>query len=284
MRDLHISRSITNRETPSAEKYLNEIGKISLISADEETDLARRIRNGDRKALEKLINANLRFVVSVAKKYQNQGLSLNDLISEGNLGLIKAAHRFDETRGFRFISFAVWWIRQNMLEAIASQSRMIRLPMNQIGAITRLNKVISQFEQVEERSPTQAELAEFSGLEEFKVADAIHYAPHTRSYDAPFAQSEDDDYGLLDTSPNSDEPADAELLELSVKTQINLLLGTLPQREQRIIELTYGLRCDRTMQPKEIGQLIGLSTERVRQLKDIALKKIRHKYQYAVSL
>jgi RNA polymerase primary sigma factor len=280
MRELHISRSITNRESPSVEKYLNEIGKISLISGDEEADLARRIRNGDKAALERLVKSNLRFVVSVAKKYQNNGLSLNDLISEGNVGLIRAAHKFDETRGFKFISCAVWWIRQSMLEAIATQSRMIRLPMNQIGAITRINRAVAKFEQVAERLPTPEELEELASLNREKITDALHYAPHTQSYDAPFAHSADH-YSVLDIAPSEDGTTDHRLLESSFKVQIDLLLGTLPHREKRIIELSYGLTSDRAMEPKGIGKVIGLSTERVRQLRNIALQKIQQQYRFA---
>lgn len=276
MRDIQITRTITNRETPSVEKYLNEIGKVNLINAEEEASLARRIKQGDEAALEQLIKTNLRFVVSVAKKYQNQGLSLNDLISEGNLGLIRAAKKFDETRGFKFISCAVWWIRQSMLEAIAEQSRIIRLPLNQINAITKINKASSRLEQVTQRTPTSEELAEEVGIQSEKITDALFHAPHTYSYDTPFAGS-DDEFSLLDRIPNGELATDAHLEKSSVSEEVDRLLSRLTDRERKIIELHFGFTEDRTMEASEISRIIGICPERVRQIRHAALEKMKQK-------
>lgn len=274
MRELQITQTITNRESRSIETYLNELGKVRLISLQEEVILAEKIRQGDQAALEKLVKANLRFVVSVAKKYQNQGLPLGDLISEGSLGLIRAAKKFDETRGFKFISFAVWWIRQAIMEAIAGQSRMIRLPMNQIGTITKINKSIAIMEQQTERQPTPEELAEFMSTPLFKVTDALYFAPKTTSYDAPLSQC-DDDYSLLDRSAADEKPVDSALVEEGTEKSMNRLLSVLTERERQIIELTYGLTGAHARLPSEISPIIGLSAERIRQIRNIALEKLR---------
>lgn len=274
MREIQITQNITNRESRSVETYLNELGKVHLISVQEEVVLAEKIRQGDQAALDKLVKANLRFVVSVAKKYQNQGLPLADLISEGSLGLIRAAKRFDETRGFKFISFAVWWIRQAIMEAIAGQSRMIRLPMNQIGTITRINKTISLIEQQTERQPTAEELAEFMNTPLFKVTDALHCAPKTTSYDAPLSQC-DDDFSLLDRWAVDVKPADSALITEGTERSMNRLLSVLTEREREIIELTYGLTGEHARLPSEISPIIGLSAERIRQIRNIALDKLR---------
>lgn len=274
MRDLQITASITNRESASVEAYLNEIGKVPLIGAEEEAQLARQIRNGDQAALDRLLKVNLRFVVSVAKKYQNHGLPLGDLISEGNLGLLKAARKFDETRGFKFISYAVWWIRQAMLEAIAQQARMIRLPNNQVGMITQMNKAAARLEQVVERQPTAEEIADFMQKDVARVKDAAAAAPRTASYDAPLSQCEDE-YSLLDRIHSGDAMTDHLLLQANRETAMDRLLRTLPDRERQIIELSYGLNGERELDHVEIGERIGLSPERVRQLRKIALDKLK---------
>ena len=274
MRQLKITQSITNRESASLDKYLQEIGREELISVEEEVELAQRIRKGDRKALEKLTRANLRFVVSVAKQYQNHGLSLPDLINEGNLGLIKAAEKFDETRGFKFISYAVWWIRQSILQAIAEQSRIVRLPLNQVGAVNKINKVLNQFEQEHERRPSLDELAASIDLPEDKIEDALKVNTRHISVDAPFVDGEEN--SLLDILPNSDSPmADNELVMESLRNEINRALLTLNERERRIIEAFFGIN-QPEMTLEEIGEKFGLTRERVRQIKEKAIRRLRH--------
>ena len=275
MRQLKITKSITNRESQSLDKYLQEIGREELISVDDEVKLAQQIRNGDRKALDKLVSSNLRFVVSVAKQYQNQGLSLPDLINEGNLGLIKAAEKFDETRGFKFISYAVWWIRQAILQALAEQSRIVRLPLNQVGSLNKINKALSRFEQENERRPSPEELAEELDMPIDKVADTIKISGRHVSVDAPFVEGEDN--SLLDVLPNDDSPvADSSLLDESLSTEINRTLDTmLSEREREIVKKFFGIACQE-MTLEEIGDEFGLTRERVRQIKEKALKKLRN--------
>jgi RNA polymerase primary sigma factor len=273
MRQLKITKQITNRESEALEKYLQEIGKEELISVDEEVELAQRIRKGDRKALERLTRANLRFVVSVAKQYQNQGLSLPDLINEGNLGLIKAAEKFDETRGFKFISYAVWWIRQSILQAIAEQSRIVRLPLNQVGALNKISKELNRFEQENERRPSVEELSEKIDLPEDKIDEAMNVNGHHVSVDAPFADG--DDNSLLDIMVNDNSPmADKQLVMESLRTEIANALKVLNDRERKIIEAYFGIG-----QPEltldEIGAKMGLTRERVRQIKEKAIRRLR---------
>lgn len=273
MRQLKITKSITNRESASLEKYLQEIGKEELLSADEEVELAARIRKGDQKALERLAKANLRFVVSVAKQYQNQGLSLPDLINEGNLGLIKAAERFDETRGFKFISYAVWWIRQSILQAIAEQSRIVRLPLNQVGSVNKIARMLNKFEQENERHPSIEEISEKTDLPPEKIGEAMHANARHLSVDAPFAGEEES--SLLDVIVNDDSPkADSGLVKESLQTEIQSVLKTLSQRERNVIEAFYGIN-----QPEltldEIGNKYDLSRERVRQIKEKAIRRLR---------
>ncbi|MBR1428059.1 MAG: RNA polymerase sigma factor RpoD/SigA [Prevotella sp.] len=274
MRQLKITKSITNRESASLDKYLQEIGHEDLISVEEEVELAQRIRKGDREALEKLTKANLRFVVSVAKQYQNQGLSLPDLINEGNLGLIKAAEKFDETRGFKFISYAVWWIRQSILQAIAEQSRIVRLPLNQVGSVNKINRVLSKFEQENERRPSIDEIADKVDLPQEKIEDAIKVTGRHVSMDAPFADG--DDNSLLDVLVNDDSPmADKTLVLESLREEINRALLTLNERERNIIEAFFGInRPEMTLE--EIGDKYGLTRERVRQIKEKAIRRLRH--------
>lgn len=274
MRQLKITKSITNRESASLDKYLQEIGHEDLISVEEEVELAQRIRKGDREALEKLTKANLRFVVSVAKQYQNQGLSLPDLINEGNLGLIKAAEKFDETRGFKFISYAVWWIRQSILQAIAEQSRIVRLPLNQVGSVNKINRVLSKFEQENERRPSIDEIADKVDLPQEKIEDAIKVTGRHVSMDAPFADG--DDNSLLDVLVNNDSPmADKTLVLESLREEINRALLTLNERERNIIEAFFGInRPEMTLE--EIGDKYGLTRERVRQIKEKAIRRLRH--------
>jgi len=263
MRQLKITKSITNRESASLDKYLQEIGKEDLITVEEEVELAQRIRKGDQRALEKLTRANLRFVVSVAKQYQNQGLSLPDLINEGNLGLIKAAEKFDETRGFKFISYAVWWIRQSILQALAEQSRIVRLPLNQVGSLNKINKAFSRFEQEHERRPSPEELAETLDLPAEKVADTLRVSGRHISVDAPFVEGEDN--SLLDVLVNDDSPvADKTLINESLSTEVERALATLTERERDIIRLFFGINCQE-MTLEEIGEKFGLTRERVRQ-------------------
>lgn len=274
MRQLKITKSITNRESASLDKYLQEIGKEDLITVEEEVELAQRIRKGDQKALEKLTRANLRFVVSVAKQYQNQGLSLPDLINEGNLGLIKAAEKFDETRGFKFISYAVWWIRQSILQALAEQSRIVRLPLNQVGSLNKINKAFSRFEQENERRPSPEELADSLDLPAEKVADTLRVSGRHISVDAPFVKGEDN--SLLDVLVNDDSPiADRTLINESLSTEVERALSTLTERERDIIKLFFGINTQE-MTLEEIGEKFGLTRERVRQIKEKAIRRLRH--------
>lgn len=274
MRQLKITKSITNRESASLDKYLQEIGKEDLITVEEEVELAPRIRKGDQKALEKLTRANLRFVVSVAKQYQNQGLSLPDLINEGNLGLIKAAEKFDETRGFKFISYAVWWIRQSILQALAEQSRIVRLPLNQVGSLNKINKAFSRFEQENERRPSPEELADSLDLPAEKVADTLRVSGRHISVDAPFVEGEDN--SLLDVLVNDDSPiADRTLINESLSTEVERALSTLTERERDIIKLFFGINTQE-MTLEEIGEKFGLTRERVRQIKEKAIRRLRH--------
>jgi len=274
MRQLKITKSITNRESASLDKYLQEIGKEELITVEEEVELAQRIKKGDQIALEKLTKANLRFVVSVAKQYQNQGLSLPDLINEGNLGLIKAAEKFDETRGFKFISYAVWWIRQSILQALAEQSRIVRLPLNQVGSLNKINKAFSRFEQQHERKPSADELAIELELPAEKVADTLRVSGRHISVDAPFVEGEAN--SLLDVLVNSDSPnADRELMNESLSREIDRALYTLTDRERDIIKLFFGISCQE-MTLEEIGEKFGLTRERVRQIKEKAIRRLRH--------
>ena len=273
MRQLKITKSITNRESEALDKYLQEIGKEEMISVEEEVELAQRIRKGDAKALERLTKANLRFVVSVAKQYQNQGLSLPDLINEGNMGLIKAAEKFDETRGFKFISYAVWWIRQSILQAIAEQSRIVRLPLNQVGSVNKINKVLNKFEQEHERRPSLEEISEAIDLPEDKIDEAMSVNGRHVSVDAPFVDGEDN--SLLDVLVNDDAPmADRTLVMESLKAEINNALKTLNERERNIIEAFYGINCPE-MTLEEIGSKFGLTRERVRQIKEKAIRRLR---------
>ncbi len=273
MRQLKITKSITNRESASLEKYLQEIGKEEMISAEEEVELAQRIKKGDQKALERLTKANLRFVVSVAKQYQNQGLTLPDLINEGNLGLLKAAERFDETRGFKFISYAVWWIRQSILQAISEQSRIVRLPLNQVGSLNKINREINKFEQENERRPSLNEIADKIDLPQDKIDEAMSVNSHHISVDAPFADSEDS--SLLDVLVNEDIPTtDMGLVNESLKSEIQAALSVLSERERKVIEASYGIE-QPELTLEEIGEKFGLSRERVRQIKEKAIRKLR---------
>lgn len=273
MRQLKIIKSITNRESASLEKYLQEIGREELVTVEEEVELAQRIRKGDRKALERLTKANLRFVVSVAKQYQNQGLSLPDLINEGNVGLIKAAEKFDETRGFKFISYAVWWIRQSILQAIAEQSRIVRLPLNQVGSVNKINKMVNKFEQENERRPSLEEISERVDMPEDKVGDAMKVNSRHVSVDSPFAEGEDTN--LLDVLVNHDSPsADTTLVLESLRAEINNALKTLNERERCVIEAFFGIN-QPEMTLEEIGNKYGLTRERVRQIKEKAIRRLR---------
>lgn len=274
MRQLKISKSITNRESASLEKYLQEIGHQDLLTADEEVELAQQIRKGDRKALERLTKANLRFVVSVAKQYQNKGLSLPDLINEGNLGLIKAAERYDETRGFKFISYAVWWIRQSILQAIAEQSRIVRLPLNQVGSVNRIARELNKFEQENERKPSVEEMANRIDLPEEKIAEAMKINTHHVSMDAPFAEGEDN--SLLDFLPNTDSPSTDNVLDQeSLRTEIGRVLDVLNDREQKVIKAFFGIGMQE-MTLEEIGDKYNLTRERVRQIKEKAIRRLRY--------
>jgi RNA polymerase sigma factor, sigma-70 family len=273
MRQLKITKSITNRESASLDKYLQEIGHEEMISIEEEVELAQRIRKGDRKALERLTKANLRFVVSVAKQYQNQGLSLADLINEGNFGLIKAAEKFDETRGFKFISYAVWWIRQSILQAIAEQSRIIRLPLNQVSSVNKINKVLNKFEQENERRPSIDEIAQDTDIPEEKIIEAFKVNTHHISVDAPF--HDDDESSLLDVIPNDAIPStDRSLVEESLRAEIGRVLDILEDREKKVIEAYFGIN-QREMTLEEIGSKYGLTRERVRQIKEKAIRRLR---------
>lgn len=274
MRQLKISKSITNRESASLEKYLQEIGHQDLLTADEEVELAQQIKKGDRKVLERLTKANLRFVVSVAKQYQNKGLSLPDLINEGNLGLIKAAEKYDETRGFKFISYAVWWIRQSILQAIAEQSRIVRLPLNQVGSVNRIARELNKFEQENERKPSVEEMADRIDLPEEKIAEAMKINTHHVSMDAPFADGEDN--SLLDFLPNTDSPSTDNVLDQeSLRTEIGRVLDVLNDREQKVIKAFFGIGMQE-MTLEEIGDKYNLTRERVRQIKEKAIRRLRY--------
>ena len=280
MRQLKITKSITNRESASLDKYLQEIGKEDLITVEEEVELAQRIRKGDQEALEKLTKANLRFVVSVAKQYQNQGLSLPDLINEGNLGLIKAAEKFDETRGFKFISYAVWLIRQSILQALAEQSRIVRLPLNQVGSLNKINKAFARFEQEHERVPSPEELAQELELPREKVTDTLRVAGRHISVDAPFADGEDN--SLLDVLVNPDSPnADRGLINESLATEVDRALETRTERERDILRYFFGIGCSE-MTLEEIGEKFDLTRERVRQIKEKAIRRLRHSSRSAL--
>jgi RNA polymerase primary sigma factor len=275
MRQLKISKQITNRESQSLDKYLQEIGKVDLLTPDEEVELAKRIREGDQLALEKLTKANLRFVVSVAKQYQNQGLSLGDLINEGNLGLIKAAQRFDETRGFKFISYAVWWIRQSILQALAEQSRIVRLPLNRVGSLNKISKTFSELEQKYEREPSPDELAEVLEVTTSEVVDTLKISGRHVSMDAPFVQGEEN--SLLDVLENDGEVTpDSELMNDSLRKEVQRALSTLTQREADVITLYFGLNGEHSMTLEEIGEKFNLTRERVRQIKEKAIRRLRH--------
>ena len=275
MRQLKITKSITNRESASLDKYLQEIGREELITVEDEVELAQRIRRGDQEALEKLTRANLRFVVSVAKQYQNQGLSLPDLINEGNLGLIKAAEKFDETRGFKFISYAVWWIRQSILQALAEQSRIVRLPLNQVGSLNKINKALAKFEQENERMPSPEELAEILELPKEKIMDTLRVSGRHVSVDAPFVEGEDN--SLLDVLVNSDSPnADRGLINESLSTEIDRALSTLTEREREIVKCFFGIGGSQELTLEEIGDKFELTRERVRQIKEKAIRRLRH--------
>jgi len=275
MRQLKISKSITNRETASLDKYLQDIGREELITAEEEVELARRIKSGDDKALEKLVKANLRFVVSVAKQYQNQGLSLPDLINEGNLGLIKAAQRFDETRGFKFISYAVWWIRQSILQALAEQSRLVRLPLNQVGSLNKIKKATSRLEQEFERPPSVEEIARKLDIPEHKLDKALRITTRYVSVDAPIA--EDEDTKFLDVFISEDTPrTDNNLMRESLNKEIQRSLSTLTEKERDVINLYYGIGMNHGLTLDEIGAKFNLTRERVRQIKEKAIRRLKH--------
>jgi RNA polymerase primary sigma factor len=274
---MRITKQYTNRESQSLDKYLQEIGKVELLTADDEIELAILIKQGGRRgvrALERLVKANLRFVVSVAKQYQNQGLSLGDLINEGNLGLIKAAKRFDETRGFKFISYAVWWIRQSILQALAEQSRIVRLPLNRVGALNKIGKKFSQLEQEFEREPTAAELADELGMSVAEIAETIKISGRHLSVDAPFIQGEDN--RLLDVLPNDQQPPpDTELIQESLRLEVKQVLTSLSPREADVINLYFGLDGN-ALTLEEIGEKFNLTRERVRQIKEKAIRRLRH--------
>ncbi|CAN5267451.1 RNA polymerase sigma factor RpoD/SigA [soil metagenome] len=275
MRQLKISKSITNRDSQSLEKYLQEIGREELLTAEEEVNLAQRIREGDQRALEKLIRANLRFVVSVAKQYQNQSLSLNDLINEGNLGLVKAAQRFDETKGFKFISYAVWWIRQSIIQALAEQSRLVRLPLNKVGSLTKINKALAELEQQYEREPTAEELATLLEISPEEVAATMNISTRHVSMDAPFTDGESN--SLLDVLENHDTDRTDMGMEYhdSLRKETERTLGTLTERERGVLKLFFGIGVEHPMTLQDIGEEFGLTRERVRQIKDKAINKLR---------
>jgi len=275
MRQLKITKSITNRESQSLEKYLQEIGKVDLLTPEEEVSLAQAIKRGDQEALEQLTKANLRFVVSVAKQYQNQGLSLSDLINEGNLGLIKAAQRFDETRGFKFISYAVWWIRQSILQALAEQSRIVRLPLNKVGSLNKINKAFSELEQEYEREPSSDELAEMLNIPTSEVETTLSVAARHVSMDAPFVEGEDN--SLLDVLDDKNNLSTDRHLEYgeSLSREIERSLGTLTDRQADVVKLYYGIGVPHPMSLEDIGERFGLTRERVRQIKDKAINKLR---------
>ena len=276
MRQLKITKSITNRESQSLDKYLQDIGKEELITAETEVLLTKRIKQGDQEALEKLTKANLRFVVSVAKQYQNQGLTLPDLINEGNLGLIKAAQKFDETRGFKFISYAVWWIRQSILQALAEQARIVRLPLNQVGSLNKINKAFSKLEQEYERPPSAEELAEVLEVPEDKIKESMKVAGRHVSMDAPLSSSEDGGT-LMDVMANADSPkADKQLMAESLQKEIERSLSTLTDKEREIIRLFFGIGMNHGLTLEEIGAKFNLTRERVRQIKEKAIRRLRH--------
>ena len=277
MRQLKITKQVTNRETASLDKYLQEIGRVDLITAEEEVELARRIKKGDQVALEKLTKANLRFVVSVSKQYQNQGLSLPDLINEGNLGLSKAAQRFDETRGFKFISYAVWWIRQSILQALAEQSRIVRLPLNKIGSINKINKAFARLEQEFERPPTAAELAETLDMTLDEVKQSMKNAGRHVSMDAPLKDGDESSSNMYDVMRTGDTPApDTDLMTESLRKEIERSLRTLTPREGDVIRLYFGLNGEHPMTLEEIGERFDLTRERVRQIKEKAIRRLKH--------
>jgi RNA polymerase primary sigma factor len=278
MRQLKITKQVTNRDTLSLDKYLHEIGKVELLSAEREVELAKRIKKGDRKALEILIKANLRFVVSVSKQYQNQGLSLPDLINEGNLGLIKAAERFDETRGFKFISYAVWWIRQSILQALAEQARIVRLPLNKIGSINKINKAFNKLEQEYQREPTVDEIAELMESKPDIVEESMNFSNVHISMDAPLREEEAND--MYDVMLNDDSPSpDNELINGSLRKEIERSLSTLGEREAEILRYYFGLKNYQPHTLEEIGDVFGLTRERVRQIKEKAIKKLKNQYR-----
>jgi RNA polymerase primary sigma factor len=275
MRQLKISKQITNRESQSLDKYLQEIGKVDLITAEVEVELAKRIREGDQVALEKLTKANLRFVVSVAKQYQNNGLTLGDLINEGNLGLIKAAKRFDEKRGFKFISYAVWWIRQSMMQALAEQSRVVRLPLNRVGSLSKISKTFSDLEQKFQREPSTEEIAEVIGITTEEVLDNLKLSGRHLSMDAPFSQGEEG--SLLDVLSDANESnPEKQLMTDSLTQEVQRALSTLTRREAEVIESYYGLNNHSSMTLEEIGEKFNLTRERVRQIKEKATRRLRH--------
>jgi RNA polymerase primary sigma factor len=275
MRQLKITKQVTNRDTPSLDKYLQEIGKVELISPEEEVSLARRIKSGDSDALSKLVKANLRFVVSVAKQYQNQGMSLPDLINEGNLGLMKAAQRFDETRGFKFISYAVWWIRQAILQSLAEQARIVRLPVNKIGSINRINRAFSRLEQEFEREPSSQEIAEVLEMASEEVKDSLKTNGRTVSMDAPISSEEDNN--MYDVMTNNDTPSpDKNLINESLAYEIERALSTLSPREAKVLKLYFGINMKHPFTLEEIGEELALTRERVRQIKEIAIKRIQY--------
>ena len=275
MRQLKITKQVTNRETASLDKYLQEIGKVDLITAEEEVELARRIKAGDKEALEKLTKANLRFVVSVSKQYQNQGLSLPDLINEGNLGLIKAAQRFDETRGFKFISYAVWWIRQSILQALAEQSRIVRLPLNKIGSINKINKAYAKLEQQNEREPDSQEIAEMLDIPESEVKESIRNSGRHISMDAPLIQDEENTLYDVLRSDETNTP-EKELMVESLRKEIDRAISTLTPREADVVRLYFGLNSKHPMTLEEIGEKFDLTRERVRQIKEKAIRRLKH--------
>ena len=274
---MKITKQFTNRESQSLDRYLQEIGKVDLITADQEIELAIKIRNGDQLALETLTKANLRFVVSVAKQFQNKGLPLSDLINEGNIGLIKAAKKFDETRGFKFISYAVWWIKQSIMQAIADQSRMVRLPLNRVGALTKISKIASVLEQEFERTPSTEEIAKELEMDVNDVAYALKVSGRHVSVDAPFSQSDNDKSSLLDVISNNEQPEpDYDLMTNSLKNDIESSLGTLTEREAEVIRLYFGINSEYSATLEEIGEMLNLTRERVRQIKEKALGRLRH--------
>ncbi len=281
MRQLKITKQVTNRETPSLDKYLHEIGKVKLLSAEEEVELAKKIKKGDGRALDQLINSNLRFVVSVSKQYQNQGLSLPDLINEGNLGLIKAAQRFDETRGFKFISYAVWWIRQSILQALAEQARIVRLPLNKIGSINKVNNAFSRLEQDFQREPTSEEIAIALDMVPKDVKEALKASTRHVSMDAPLKKDEENTLYDVISATDSDSP-DSHLIDDSLRKEIERSLATLSTRESDIVKLYYGLNGEPPYSLEEIGKLFNLTRERVRQIKEKSIKRLKHTYRSKV--